>query len=130
MHKKRRIVQPACLLLAAALAAVTAVAAPPPEVVAEIDHLLAFVEGSECLFLRNGDVHEPADAAKHIRRKYDHFKKKIDTTDEFIRRSATGSLMSGRPYKVECPPGSEVQLTAEWLRAELARYRAGTPSSP
>ena len=130
MHRTSRVTQAVCLLLTAAFAAVAAAAAPPPEVVAEIDHLLMFVEGSECVFLRNGDAHEPADAAKHIRRKYDHFKKKIDTTDEFIRRSATGSLMSGRPYKVECPPGSEVQLTAEWLRAELARYRAGTPSSP
>ncbi|MEL7451394.1 MAG: DUF5329 domain-containing protein [Pseudomonadota bacterium] len=128
MRTTRKFCHTASVLLASVFAAVAVAAAPPPEVVAEIDHLLAFVEGSECVFLRNGDAHEPADAAKHIRRKYDHFKKKIDTTDDFIKRSATGSLMSGKPYQVKCPPGDEVQLTAEWLRAELARYRDRTPS--
>ncbi len=103
----------------------TASAEPSAQVTAEIEYLLAFVQQSECVFVRNGDDHGPADAAAHIRKKYQHFKKKINTTEDFIKRAATGSLMSGKPYLVRCPPQDTLVATADWMQAALAAHRSG-----
>lgn len=107
----------------------TASASQPAGVTVEIEYLLAYVQQSECLFIRNGDPHAPDNAAAHIRKKYEHFKKKIATTDDFIKRSATGSLMSGKPYQVKCPPDNQLVATADWLRGALKAYRA-TAANP
>ena len=35
-----------------------------------------------------------------------------------------GSLMSGKPYQVKCPPDNQLVATADWLRGALKAYRA------
>lgn len=113
------------LLATALLLGVTTTAAfaDDERVDAEIAYLLEYVQRSDCVFVRNGNDHAPEDAAEHIRKKFRHFRKKIKTTDDFIKRAATGSLMSGKPYQVRCPPHNETEATAEWLRAALRAHR-------
>ena len=87
----------------------------------EIDHLLNYIETSDCVFIRNGSRHTPEKGAQHIRRKYNYLKKQIKSTDDFIKGAATKSSMSGKPYTVIC--NDKKMATADWLRIELRNYR-------
>ena len=98
----------------------------PPEQQAEVDHLLATLKTSDCVMIRNGKKHDGDEAADHVRRKYDHYRDKIGSTEDFIAYPATKSLISGRAYRVQCP-GEESQPSADWLLAELEAYRATKP---
>jgi hypothetical protein len=88
----------------------------------EISHLLNYIETSDCVFIRNNTRHTPKKAVAHIKRKYNYLKKRITTTDDFIEGAATRSSLSGKPYMSICD-GREI-ATADWLRAELLRYRS------
>lgn len=87
----------------------------------EIDHLMQAIETSGCTFERNGYSHDGQEASAHIRKKYAYVKRKVTSTEDFIRYAATQSSVSGRPYQVTCD-GIEMP-TAEWLVQELARFR-------
>ncbi|MCI5168748.1 MAG: hypothetical protein D3903_22300, partial [Candidatus Electrothrix sp. GM3_4] len=80
----------------------TALADVPPKQQAEVAHLLQFVRNSTCRINRNNSLHSGQEAASHIQKKYDYFKKKIKTTEQFIKYSATKSTMSGQYYNVIC----------------------------
>lgn len=87
----------------------------------EIASLLLFVELSECTFIRNGKHYDAPEARKHIEKKYNYFKDRIHTAEEFIQYSATKSTMSGQPYRVVC---NGVGMTSsDWLLAELDKVR-------
>ncbi len=88
----------------------------------EISHLLNFIETSDCIFIRNGSRHDPKEAVKHIEKKYNYLKKRIKSTEDFIKGAATGSSISGRPYMIICND-KEIK-TADWLIAELKIYRS------
>lgn len=88
----------------------------------EIDYLITAVKTSDCVFVRNGSRHDPAEAARHITKKYNYLKNRITTAEDFIKGAATGSSLSGKPYLMICD-GVEMK-SADWLRAELAKYRA------
>jgi hypothetical protein len=90
----------------------------------EIDHLLGFVASSECEYDRNGTVHSGPEARDHINMKYEYYKKKVKTAEDFVKYSATKSKLSGRHYKIRCPE-REVMDASEWLLNELQAYRAG-----
>ena len=62
----------------------------------EIDHFLSYVENTECLYERNGTMYRGKDAVEHIKKKYNYFKDKIDSTEKFIELSATKSIISGK----------------------------------
>ena len=89
---------------------------------AEIDHLLNFVANTSCQYDRNGTVHDGPEARDHINMKYKHYRKKVKSAEDFIKYSATKSLISGRKYKIRCPD-SDVINANDWLLAELQRYR-------
>ena len=90
----------------------------------EIDHLLQYIETSDCTFIRNEEIHDSQDAGEHIRNKYAYVKKRIKSAEDFIRYAATKSSMSGKPYQVIC---NGIKMpTAEWLTDELSRYREKT----
>lgn len=112
----------AALLLAAAVP-VAAESHRSPETNAEIEYLLARVTDSGYVFIRNGDEHDGAEAASHMRRKFDHFDDEIETAEEFIEKSATRSLLTRKAYEVRFPDGTQAE-TAAWLLGELAAYRA------
>jgi hypothetical protein len=96
----------------------------------DVDHLLVFIETSDCTFLRNGREYDAQEAREHIQKKYNYAKDAIETTEQFIEYTATRSHLSGRPYRVNC--AGQEQLTSEWLNGELHRYRdqqtAGNPA--
>ena len=88
----------------------------------EINHLLRFIENSGCTFIRNGKAYDAVEARAHIQKKYDYFKARIKTTEDFIKHAATKSSMSGKLYEVRCID-REI-LCAEWLSVELERFRS------
>jgi hypothetical protein len=89
----------------------------------EVRHLLEFVKTSACFVSRNGSKHNGKSAAKHMGKKYKHFRDDIKTTEDFIRLSATKSTMSGKLYKVTCP-GQTTINTHDWLLSELKAFRS------
>lgn len=91
---------------------------------AEISHLLGYIGHSECEFIRNGKSYDSEEGLKHINKKYKHFKNKIKTAEDFVKRSATGSLISGKPYFVICAGMATQKKSADWLHEELIRFRA------
>lgn len=88
----------------------------------EVQHLLDFVKNSDCVMNRNGSEHKTSEAVNHIQRKYNHFRREIHSTEDFIRLSATKSTMSGKFYTVKCP-GQKPMKTKTWLLKELEMYR-------
>ena len=110
------------LMCLALLCSVAGEADVPAAQAAEVQHLLAYLAGSECAMVRNGDKHSGAEGARHVQRKYDHFSDEIGSTEQFIELAATKSLRTGLPYEVHCPGAPPVR-SAEWLRTELERYR-------
>jgi hypothetical protein len=88
----------------------------------EIAYLIDFVRHSPCTFIRNGSEYSGGAAADHIQEKYDYFKSKISTVEDFIERAASKSLLSGKPYEVRCE--GKTMPAADWIRAEDADYRA------
>jgi hypothetical protein len=106
------------LVLAMALLAGSALAGTQEE----IDHLLNYVANTSCKYDRNGTIHDGPEARDHINMKYEHYKKRVKIAEDFIRYSATKSLMSGKKYKIRCP-GSEAVLASDWLLDELKVFR-------
>lgn len=88
-----------------------------------ITYLLDSVAKSDATFIRNGDPHTPAEAMAHIKAKYEHFKGQIKSPEDFIRLSASKSLLSGKPYLVRTHDGKELRLDA-WLLEALRKHRA------
>ncbi len=88
-----------------------------------IAYLIDQVANSNATFIRNGVSHTPAEAVAHIKAKYGHFKDRIKTPEDFIRLSASKSLLTGKPYLVRRPDGKEMQLDA-WLTDALKMHRA------
>jgi hypothetical protein len=87
-----------------------------------INYLLSFVENSDCIFIRNDKEHTAGDAVVHIRRKYEHFKNKIRTPEDFIRLTATKSLLTDKPYSVKLKDGRIISSEV-WLLEALEAYR-------
>lgn len=87
-----------------------------------VNFLIDHVAKSNGTFIRNGASHTPAEAVAHIKAKYEHFKNQIKTPEDFIRLSASKSLLTGKPYLVRTPDGKEMRLDV-WLTEALKQYR-------
>ncbi len=87
-----------------------------------IEYLLAQVANSELEFVRNGKTHAGPDAAKHMRRKYEHYADRIHSPEDFIELAATKSILSDKKYQVR--DGDAVIPTAEWLHDLLNDYQS------
>ncbi len=92
---------------------------------AEIQYLLTYVADSGCVFHRNGDDHDAADAADHLRLKYSRGRRYADTAENFIDRLASESSWSGETYRVTC--GDTTEPSGDWLHRALADYRESRP---
>lgn len=88
----------------------------------EIDYLIDSVSQSHCVFIRNGKRYTGRDARQHLRSKNRLNSHLIDTTEEFIEKIASRSVMSGKPYLIACR-GADEQPLGDWLTARLADYR-------
>jgi hypothetical protein len=94
----------------------------PHEQVAEVEHLINYLADSDCRMVRNGKSYSAEDGAKHVRRKYNYFKSKISSTEEFIEYAGTKSTKSGRLYEVLCLE-QDREFTRDWLLKELNAFR-------
>ena len=94
-----------------------------------IQFLLKHVADSGLTFIRNSDRHDAFDAAEHMNSKYEYFRDKIKTPEDFIERCASKSLLSGKPYLVVLENGEEVR-TDEWLLRALTNYRRSLAANP
>ena len=89
---------------------------------AEIQYLLSYVDQSACVFIRNGKEHDSHSARLHIEKKYNYFKARIDSAEDFIEHAASKSSFSGRPYKIQC--GDQTRMVKQWLIESLNAYRS------
>ena len=117
------------IIFIAAFAAVAARADVPADEKPEVEYLLGLVKTSQCKFERNGKLYDGEKAYSHMKRKYDHFKEDITSTETFIEYSATKSMISGLYYYIVCP-GAEPEKTADWLLRELKEYRQSRLPAP
>jgi len=90
----------------------------------EITHLLNHLTNSDCEFNRNDKWYGADEAVKHINRKYNYLIKRglVNSTEQFIKRAASQSSMSGKPYMVRCG-SSEAIRTSVWFKRELMDFR-------
>lgn len=87
----------------------------------EIDHLLEFVAGSSCTFVRNGTDYPAQKAREHLAGKFHYAASRIATAEDFIRDLASRSSVSDEAYRVKC--GKVDMPAGVWLTEELRRYR-------
>ena len=88
----------------------------------EINHLLEYVEKTNCQYERNGSLYNGSEAVDHIKRKYDYYQDKIKSAEDFIDYSASKSAISGKQYLIHCE-GKQPIKSRDWLTAELKRFR-------
>lgn len=92
---------------------------------AEIEFLLRSVGNSSCEFIRNGESHDSREAEEHLRMKYGKGKRYASTSEKFIERLASKSLLSGKLYYIRCD-GEEKMPSGDWLADRLLEYRAAS----
>ena len=92
------------------------------QIQSEIDHLMRFIHRSNCAFIRNGKAYSADEALEHIQKKYDHFKYRIQSTEDFIDYCASKSILTDQAYKIDCPDQDVVESKL-WLLQELKRFR-------
>ena len=93
----------------------------------KIELLLAGIGTMEnVVFIRNGKEYSSKKAAEHLRLKWRKAGKRVKTSEDFIELCASNSLISGKPYLVIDKAGNR-RATGNWLRAELAAWRAHKP---
>lgn len=91
----------------------------------EIQYLLQAVGSSDCTFVRNGEKHTAPRAEDHLRMKYNKARKYIDDAEDFIKKIASESSWTGRPYTIECP-NQDAEPSGNWLLARLQEHRQST----
>lgn len=90
----------------------------------KIEALIASVEQLRgAVFIRNGSEHDAVKAAGHLRRKLDYAGKRIKTAEQFIQYLATGSSISGKPYRIRFADGRSVE-SAAYFHEQLRRLEA------
>lgn len=112
------------LVLPAALAASPAAQATPSASEQKvIDRLIERVARNRGMtFIRNGNAYDATDAAKHLQSKFDHFKDRIASAEDFIELCATRSEMTGQPYQVKLA-GRPLRNAGEFMLEELRLVR-------
>ncbi len=85
-----------------------------------IAYLIDQVAKSHLTFTRNGTEYSSQEAADHIRNKYEYFKSRIESPEDFIHVCASKSLASGKPYLVSTPQGKIA--VEKWLEQILVEY--------
>ncbi len=77
----------------------------------------------DAIFIRNGDEYDAKHAADHVQTKLRYTGNRVATAEDFIALCATGSSMSGLPYKIRFADGREIS-SAQFLREKLLEFRA------
>jgi hypothetical protein len=79
-----------------------------------IDHVAALQNAT---FIRNGEEHTPAEAAEHLRRKWEAAGDEITTVEDFIEKIASKSSTTDEPYRIRFDRGETD--AGIWLRNRL-----------
>lgn len=79
-------------------------------------HSLKDIPGA--VFVRNGKDYTANEAVDHLRRKLAATGPRVKTAEDFILCCASGSSMSGEPYRIKFPDGRIVN-SADYFRAKL-----------
>lgn len=74
------------------------------------------------IFIRNGNAYDATDAAKHMQSKFDHFRERIVTAEDFIELCATRSEVTGQPYQVRMT-GGPLRNASDFMTDELRLVR-------
>ncbi|MEO8161475.1 MAG: DUF5329 domain-containing protein [Arenimonas sp.] len=90
----------------------------------KIQALIAAIEHLQgAVFIRNGTEYDSNAAAAHLRRKLDYAGKRVKTADQFISALATGSSMTGKPYRIRFSDGHSVD-SAVFFREQLRKLNS------
>jgi len=90
---------------------------------ARVERLLDRVAAqTDVRFIRNGESHSAEAAAEHLRLKLRNAGRRISTAEQFVEHLASRSSVTGRPYRLRFPDGSEVDA-GPWLMKALAEIR-------
>lgn len=84
-----------------------------------IDALLQHIATAEVKFVREGSPYTGAEAAVHLRRKYDAVRDQVRDVETFISAIGSRSSTSGKPYSIELADGTAVPAE-QWLREQAA----------
>ena len=85
----------------------------------KIEALLASLKDIPgAVFVRNGTDYTADHAVDHLRRKLTAAGQRVKTAEDFILCCASGSSMSGEPYRIKFPDGRIVN-SADYFRAKL-----------
>ena len=96
----------------------------------KIAALLDAIEAAKGVtFIRNDEEYPAWAARQWIERKYVKYGAGIQTADEFIKRTASRSETTGRPYLIRLPDGRTTE-SAYWLRPRLAEIEARSRPTP
>ena len=115
------------LLVFLALWGVVAQAAPLSEP-QKIEALIGAVEHLRgAVFIRNGSEYSGAQAAHHLRVKWDNAGSQVKTADDFIAKCAAQSSMSGKKYQIRFANGKTVDSQV-YFRDELKKISPPLPS--
>lgn len=111
-------------LLMALSATAIAQAAPMSDTqkVEALIHAVEVLPGAQ--FIRNGSAYDGKAAAAHLRYKRDHSGGHCASATDFIAHCASGSSLSGQPYRIRFADGHEVDA-AVYFRSELDHIDTG-----
>ena len=93
----------------------------------KIDYLISEVSKIDGHFIRNGKSHTPLEASKHLKMKLNNAlnnwltpNKDKWTAKLFVRKIASESFLSGKPYIIEFKNGKKVKAK-NWLSGKLKK---------
>ncbi len=95
----------------------------PPDPEPVVRYLIGYVAESQHTFVRNSVRYSGPEAARHMQRKYEYLRDRIDTVEDFIELAASRSSLSGKAYLVMDGEGAATP-SGRWLRAALVEYCA------
>ena len=76
-------------------------------------------ELEDATFVRNGQPYGVEEAITHMQKKWEWKKAEIKTAEDFIRIVASRSSVTGEPYIIKLPDGTEIK-SEDWFRKQLA----------
>ena len=88
----------------------------------KINYLLDALTTEKVVFIRNGEEHSGVEARKHLQDKLGAVQG-IDTAQDFIAKIASSSSVTGEPYMVKFPNGTQIE-SAKWLGQKLKEIEA------
>ncbi len=120
--RSTRVSTLSCMFLVAVLAMAPAFGRSAVEQ-DKIDYLIATIADlHDARFIRNGNEYDARRAVDHLRLKLRYAGDRIVTAEDFIADCATGSSISGEPYRIKFADG-RITPVAMFLRGKLAVYR-------